>query len=143
LRSAYFHVLADALTSFTAIFALLAARYFGAVWLDPVMGIVGSILVANWSIRLLKETSRVLLDRQVDQEMKRRIVDSIQRSGVDRVTDLHLWSIGPDIYNLNVSIESDAPKTPDVYKALLPEEAHIVHSTVEVHPSKGSSGDRV
>lgn len=133
LRAAYFHVLADALTSFTAIFALLAGRYFDAVWLDPVMGIVGSLLVAKWSIGLLRDTSAVLLDRQAGEAARRRVRESIERADSATVTDLHMWSIGPNIYNLNISVVSQSPKPPSYYKQLLPAELGIVHSTVEVH----------
>jgi cation diffusion facilitator family transporter len=133
LRAAYFHVLADALTSFTAIFALLAGRYFGAAWLDPVMGIVGSVLVARWSIGLLRDTGRVLLDRQADEETRERIRASIEEKGPDEVTDLHMWSIGPSIFNLNITVVSENPRSADEYKSRLPEGLGIVHSTVEVH----------
>lgn len=135
LRAAYFHVLADAVTSFTAIFALLAGRYLGAGWLDPVMGIVGSILVANWSIRLLKDTTEVLLDHQAGTEARSRVATAIENGGPDKLTDLHIWSIGPGIYNLNLCVVSDDPKSPDHYKRLLPGDLGIVHSTVEVHGS--------
>jgi cation diffusion facilitator family transporter len=136
LRAAYFHVLADALTSFTAIFALLAGRYFNAVWLDPVMGIVGSLLVARWSIGLLKDTSRVLLDMQAGESLRRRLREAIEGTEAATVTDLHMWSIGPSIYNVNISVVSENPKSPAYYKALLPEDLGIVHSTVEVHPAE-------
>lgn len=133
LRAAYFHVLADALTSFTAIFALLAGRYLGAAWLDPVMGIVGSILVARWSIGLLRDTSEVLLDRQGSAAIRRQIVEAVEKSGAASVTDLHLWSIGPGILNLNMTVVSTEPMSPNYYKEQLPAELRIVHSTVEVH----------
>lgn len=133
LRAAYFHVLADALTSFTAIFALLAGRYFDAVWLDPVMGIVGSLLVAKWAIGLLRDTSAVLLDRQAGEAARRRVREAIEGADSATVTDLHMWSIGPNIYNLNISVVSHSPKSPSYYKQLLPAELAIVHSTVEVH----------
>jgi cation diffusion facilitator family transporter len=138
LRAAYFHVLADTLTSFTAIFALLAGRFLGAAWMDPVMGIVGSILVANWSIRLLRDTSRVLLDRQAEDAALQRVTAAIaraasERGAGERVADLHMWSIGPGIYNLSVAIVSTDPQDPDHYKALVPDDMGIVHSTVEVH----------
>jgi cation diffusion facilitator family transporter len=132
LRAAYFHVLADALTSFTAIFALLAGRYFDAVWLDPVMGIVGSLLVARWSIGLLRDTSGVLLDRQAGEGARRRVRESIEGADSATVTDLHLWSIGPNIYNLNMTVVSQDPKPPSYYRSLLPADSGIVHSTVEV-----------
>lgn len=140
LRAAYFHVLADALTSFTAIFALLAGRYFDAVWLDPVMGIVGSLLVARWSIGLLRDTSAVLLDRQASEAARRRVRESIERASSATVTDLHMWSIGPNIYNLNMTVLSQDPEPPSYYKSLLPTDSGIVHSTVEVHPEDDAGG---
>jgi cation diffusion facilitator family transporter len=133
LRSAYFHVLADALTSFTAIFALLAGKYLGAAWMDPVMGIVGSLLVANWSRGLLRDTSGVLLDRQVDEEVREKVVQSIEQLGDEKVADLHLWSIGPNIYNANLALVTHNPKSPDYYKEQLPDDIGLVHSTIEVH----------
>lgn len=133
LRAAYFHVLADALTSFAAIFALLGGRYLGANWLDPVMGIVGSILVARWSIGLLRDTSEVLLDRQGSAATRRQIVEAVEKSGAASVTDLHLWSIGPGILNLNMTVVSTEPMSPNYYKEQLPAELRIVHSTIEVH----------
>ncbi len=137
LRSAYFHVLADALTSFTAIFALLAGKYLGAAWMDPVMGIVGSLLVANWSRGLLKDTSKVLLDRQVDGDIRKKVVQSIEDSGDERVADLHIWSIGPNIYNANIAVVTHEPKSPEFYKAQIPENIGLVHSTIEVHKCEG------
>jgi cation diffusion facilitator family transporter len=147
LRAAYFHVLADALTSFTAIFALLAGRYFDAVWLDPVMGIVGSLLVARWSVGLLKDTSGVLLDRQASESTRKRVRRALEAADSATVTDLHMWSIGPNIYNVNISLVSENPKPPSHYKSLLPDDLGIVHSTVEVHPwetlrDDGESNDK-
>ena len=106
LRSAYLHVLADAMTSLLAIFALLAAKYLALYWLDPIMGIVGATLVARWSIGLLKMTSRVLLDEQGPAAVQEAIRSSIARAG-DEVVDLHLWTIGPGVYALVLSVVSD------------------------------------
>ena len=89
LRAAYLHVLADALTSVLAIVALLAGKYFGANWLDPVIGIMGAILVARWSYSLIRDTASVLLDRQADGEMAKILREGIEAGGPDRVTDLH------------------------------------------------------
>ncbi len=133
LKSAYLHVIADALTSLLAIAALLAAKYFGAIWMDPVMGIVGSILVARWSWSLLKLTSSVLLDKQAPEAVQARIREAIERDGDSRVSDLHVWSIGPDLLSAQVAIVSHLPLTPDDYKARLPEHVGLVHTTVEVH----------
>lgn len=133
LRSAYLHVLADALTSFLAIFALLAAKYFGLIWMDPLMGIVGAIMVSRWSIGLLIGTSRVLLDRQAPVDIQQKVVDSIEKNGENRVVDLHLWTVGPDIYAAIVSVVTEIPKPPEYYKRLIPSDFKFVHVTVEVN----------
>ena len=134
LRSAYLHVLADALTSFTAIFALLAAKYYGLVWMDPLMGIVGALMVARWSLGLLGSTGDILLDRQGPEEMRTGIRDRIEGDGSDaRIADLHLWSIGPNIYAAIVSIVADKPLTADQYRARLGLDDELVHVTIETH----------
>ena len=135
LVSAYLHVLADALTSLLAIFALLAAKYFGFVWADPLMGIVGAILVARWSLGLLHSTSVVLLDRQGPDDLCAMIRRRIENEGGNRVVDLHLWAIGPQLYSAVVAIVADEPRDPDHYKALIPAGAGIVHVSIEVHPA--------
>jgi cation diffusion facilitator family transporter len=133
LISAYLHVLADALTSLLAIFALLVAKYFGFVWADPLMGIVGAILVARWSLGLLHSTSVVLLDRQGPDDLREMITQRIENEPGNRVTDLHLWAIGPRMYSAIIAVVADEPKAPDHYKALIPERLGIVHTIVEVH----------
>jgi len=134
LRSAYLHVLADALTSFTAIFALLAAKYFGLVWMDPLMGIVGALMVARWSLGLLKSTGDVLLDRQGPEEMRTQIRDQIEGDESDvRIVDLHLWSIGPDIYAAIISVVADRPLTADQCRSRLDMGDTLVHVTIETN----------
>jgi cation diffusion facilitator family transporter len=135
LRAAYLHVLADAVTSLLAIAALLAGKYMGAMWLDPVMGIVGAILVARWSYGLIRDTSKVLLDRQIENDHVARLRESIEEHSDDRVADLHIWSIGHGIYAAEIAVVSDDPKSPDQYKSLIPSDLKIVHVTVEVHRS--------
>ena len=135
LVSAYLHVLADALTSLLAIFALLAAKYFGWVWADPLMGIVGAILVARWSLGLLRSTATILLDRQGPDDLCDMVRHRIENDGDNRVVDLHLWAIGPQLYSATVSIVANEPKDPDHYKALIPAGTGIVHTVVEVHPA--------
>jgi cation diffusion facilitator family transporter len=133
LISAYLHVLADALTSLLAIFALVVAKYFGFVWADPLMGIVGAILVARWSLGLLHSTSVVLLDRQGPDDVREMIAHRIESEPGNRVTDLHLWAIGPKMYSAIIAVVAEDPKAPDHYKALIPERLGIVHTIVEVH----------
>lgn len=113
LRAAYLHVLADAVTSLLAIAALLAGKYFGASWLDPVMGIVGAALIARWSYGLIRETSRVLLDAQVENDHIALLRDAIEGKSTDRITDLHIWSIGHGIFAAELAIVSHNPRAPD------------------------------
>jgi cation diffusion facilitator family transporter len=136
LRSAYLHVLADALTSFLAIFALLAGKYLGWNWLDPVMGIVGAALVARWSLGLLATTSRVLLDRQGPGGLRASIETCIENQG-DEIVDLHLWAIAPSSYSLVLSIVTDHPQSPADYRDLLPTDVRLAHVTIEVWQRRG------
>lgn len=133
LRAAYFHVLADALTSILAIVALLAAKYYGANWLDPMMGIVGAALISKWSYGLIRESAKVLLDRQANSTLITELRNLIEKNGSDRVTDLHCWSIGPGIYAAAFAVVSDSPETPDHYKSLIPSSLGVVHATIEIH----------
>jgi cation diffusion facilitator family transporter len=133
LASAYLHVLADALTSLLAIVALLAAKYFGLAWMDPFMGLVGAVLVARWSLGLLKTTTAVLLDRSATEEARTAVKDAIERVDGNRVVDLHVWCIGLNLYSAALTVVTPRPRSPEAYKALLPANLHIVHATVEVH----------
>ena len=132
LRSAYLHVLADALTSLLAIFALLAGKYVGATWLDPVMGVVGAVLVFRWSWGLLKQSARVLLDRQAPDHVRRTIVEAIERHTTNKISDLHVWSIGPGYYAVEIAIITDEPLGPNDYRRMLPDDLGLVHVIVEV-----------
>lgn len=136
LRSAYLHVMADALTSVLAIVALLAGKYFGFVWMDPAMGIVGAVLVARWSVGLLRSSSGILLDRQGPVRIRRKLMESIEADGDSRVAEVHLWSIGPDIYAAVIGVVARNPETPDRYKARIPENLGVVHITIEVHSTQ-------
>jgi cation diffusion facilitator family transporter len=139
LRAGYLHVLADALTSVLAIFALLAAKYAGLVWMDPLMGVVGAMLVSRWSLGLLRTSGAVLLDRQEPEDLCESIRQSIEGGG-DEVVDLHLWSIGPGIYALIVSVVAEDPKPPAHYKRRMPSHPGLVHVTIEVH-ARRDAGD--
>ncbi len=133
LRSAYLHVLADALTSILAIIALIAAKYFGSIWMDPLMGILGSILVARWSWGLIHSTSKVLLDQQGPEESIKEIHRCIEQDGDSKVADIHLWSIGPGIYSLILSVVAHASRSPEEYKERLPDDLGLKHISIEVH----------
>ena len=136
LRSAYLHVLADAVTSLFAIFALLAGKYFGAYWLDPFMGIVGAALIIRWSIGLLRESSLVLLDKQLPAEQLTKLREAIELTDQDRIADLHMWRIGPGINAAEFVIHSARPKTPDHYRDCIPGDLQIVHTAIEIHVDK-------
>jgi cation diffusion facilitator family transporter len=133
LKAAYLHVLMDALTSVFAIFALLAAKYFGWIWADPFMGVVGAIMVARWSFGLIKSASQVLLDRQMQPDVRNKIAGILESYKDTRVTDFHLWCIGPGIYSANLSVVTQYPDSPDKYKTMIPSNLGVVHATVEVH----------
>jgi cation diffusion facilitator family transporter len=138
LVSAYLHVLADALTSLLAIVALLAAKYFGLQWMDPLMGIIGAVLVARWSVGLLRATSAVLLDKSAPAPMLSTIRSSVESVDGNRVVDLHVWCVGLDLYAAVLSVVSPVPRPPEHYKRLLPAELPLVHVSVEVYALKKS-----
>lgn len=133
LKAAYTHVLTDALTSILAIFALLTAKFLHLVWMDPVMGIVGAIVVIRWSVGLIQGTTIVLLDHQIAVKMRDRIIGILESYKDTKVSDLHIWSIGPGIYSSEISLVTKFPDSPDNYKNLIPLDTGVVHSTVEIH----------
>jgi cation diffusion facilitator family transporter len=132
LRAAYLHVLADAFTSVLAIAALLAARFFGLLWMDAAVGIVGALVIASWSLSLIRNSASSLLDMVPDSGLPERIRGRLEQKG-DRVSDLHLWRVGPGHAALIVSVVSDNPKEPAVYKARLRGLPGLSHVSVEVN----------
>jgi cation diffusion facilitator family transporter len=134
LRAAYLHVLADALTSLFAIFALFTGRQFGWIWMDPTMGIVGSMIIARWSYGLLRDTSRVLLDGDVERDAVEQLRGAIEAGSNDLVTDLHLWRIGPQELAAIISVVADRPRPPEYYRKLASASLALSHVTVEVNP---------
>ena len=136
LRGAYLHVLADALTSVLAIVALVAGKYLGAVWMDPLMGIVGACLVSRWAYALLRDSARTLLDRQAPDTLRDAVRGSLERFQDTRVVDLHVWSIGPGLFAGEIAVVSHQPEEPSVYKDLL-SELGLAHVTIEVHSCPG------
>ena len=135
-RAAYVHVLADALTSVLAIVALLSGRFLGLTWLDPLMGLVGTVVIATWALSLIRSAGAVLLDAAPDQEIDADIRQRLELNG-DRVTDLHLWQVGPGHRAAVVSIVSDRPRAPAEYKRRLAGLHNLSHVTVEVEPCPG------
>lgn len=127
LRSAYLHVLADALTSVLAIVALLAGRAFGWVWLDPAMGIVGAIVISRWSWTLLRETAAVLLDT-ADPALEREVREQVEQDGAS-ITDLHVWRVGPEAYAAIVSVTG--PADVQAVRERLTQVHELAHLTVE------------
>jgi len=133
LRAAYLHVLADALTSVLAIIALMAGKYFGLIWLDAVMGIVGSLVILSWAWGLIKDTSPVLLDQGIDEHYQQAIRDTLEDDGDCRVSDLHIWRVSPSHYAAIIVVVTPSPKAPSHYKHLLSDFVHLDHVTVEVN----------
>lgn len=132
LRAAYFHVLADALTSVLAVVALLAARYLGWTVMDPLMGIVGAVLITQWSVGLLRAAGGVLVDRVPDARLVKTVRDKLE-VGSDRVSDLHVWRVGPGHLAVIAAVVSDDPQPPEAYKARLAGISALSHVTIEVH----------
>lgn len=133
LRAAYFHVLADALTSVLAITGLVAGRFYGWLWMDPAVGILGALVIARWSWSLLRDSGAVLLDRLADPALAGRVRRRLERDG-DRVADLHLWHVGPGHMALIVAVVAERPRAPEHYKRALAELAAFSHVTIEVQP---------
>jgi cation diffusion facilitator family transporter len=131
LRAAYVHVLADAATSVLAIAALVTAMYSRWVWADPAVGIVGSIVIASWALGLIRDSGAVLLDVSVDKKLETVIRDRLETKG-DRVTDLHLWQVGPGHRAAVISVISDNPLPPATYKRRLKGLRGLSHVTIEV-----------
>jgi cation diffusion facilitator family transporter len=132
LRAAYVHVLADALTSILAIVGLSLAWAFGWLFMDPLVGLVGSVVIASWSFGLLRAAGSVLLDTVPDPDLEQRIRALMELNG-DRVCDLHVWQVGPGHLAVMASVVSEAPQAPAVYKDRLAGLAGLSHVTVEVH----------
>lgn len=133
LKSAYLHVIADAATSVLAIVALAGGWFYGWSWLDPVMGIVGAVLVAVWAKNLIAETGKVLLDREMDHPVVDEIREVVE-TGTTRITDLHVWRVGKRVYSCALSvITEDATLTPNVVRVQLAQHEEIVHATIEIH----------
>lgn len=130
-RAAFLHVIADALTSVLAIVALTAGWFFGWSWLDPVIGLVGALVILRWSYQLLRSAGTVLLDMVPDGALEQALRRRLEVNG-DRIADLHIWRVGPGHLAAIVSLVSDRPAPPSHYKALL-RDIGLSHVTVEVH----------
>lgn len=136
LRAAYLHVLADALTSVLAIIALLGGQFFGWGFLDPVMGVGGAVVISVWAWGLVRQTSRVLLDREMDDPVVGEIREALA-DGDAVIVDLHVWRVGPGKFACIVGLVAAEPWSPEGYKRRLAIHEELVHVTVEVHRCHG------
>jgi cation diffusion facilitator family transporter len=133
LHAAWIHVIADAVTSVTAIIALACGRWLGWVWMDPVMGVLGSILIARWSWGLLRSSGRVLLDVAESDELLAHVRNHLESDGETRVADLHVWRVGPAGHACIVSLVTDHPSRVEEYRARLAHITGLEHVTIEVN----------
>lgn len=137
LRSAYLHVVADAATSVLAIVALAGGLFYGWSWLDPVMGIVGAVLVAVWAKGLLIDTGKVLLDREMDHPIVdeiREVIEMPESADGTKIVDLHVWRVGAEAYACAISIVTHSETlTPEQVRVRLGQHEEIVHTTIEIH----------
>jgi cation diffusion facilitator family transporter len=139
MRAAYVHVIADALTSVLAIAALLLGSLYGWLWLDPLMGIVGGVIIAQWAWGLMKSSGAVLLDTlPTDGDLPRQIRGAIETEG-DHITDLHVWQVGPGHHAAIVAVVTPHPRSPSFYKTKLSSLDHLSHVTVEVTQATGQA----
>jgi cation diffusion facilitator family transporter len=138
MRAAVVHVMADAAVSVFVIVGLLLARTFGWLWMDPLAGFIGALVIANWSIGLLRDTGAILLDRNPDPRMSEKVRSAIESEG-DRVTDLHLWRLGPGHLGAIVSVATSGSREPAHYRQRLARFADLSHVTVEVQHLSAST----
>lgn len=133
LRAAYLHVVADAATSVLAIVALVAGWRWGAQWMDPAMGIVGSVLIVIWAWGLLRDSGRVLLDSEMDAPVVEEVREVIANDPHEAViTDLHVWRVGKGKYACVVALVTRSDATPDYFRHAIQVHEELVHVTVEV-----------
>ena len=131
-RAAYVHVLADALTSVMAIIALTGARQWNLTWLDPLVGIVGALIIARWSVGLLRETSTILLDADVHADVREKVVASLLAAGVARVADVHVWRVGPAALAVIASVSVHEHASPAALAEVVRSSVGARHVTIEV-----------
>ncbi|PLX49214.1 MAG: cation transporter [Desulfobulbaceae bacterium] len=133
LRAAYLHVLADALTSVLAIVALVSGKFFGWSFLDPVMGIVGGVLIARWAWGLLRSSAFILLDCNNDKEIRDAVVHAIESDGDSVVGDLHIWPLNSNALAAAITIVAKENRNPPDYSSRLSHIATLKHMTIEIH----------
>lgn len=133
IRAAYLHVLADALTSVLAIFALIAGSALGWAWMDALMGIVGGVVISRWAFGLLRETSHVLLDGSADEKIKTQIRSTIENDADNRITDFHVWRINSRDLAAVISVVTHYPRPVEHYRNLLANQTDLKHITIEIN----------
>ncbi len=135
LKSAYLHVISDALTSIFALIALFCAKYFGLNFLDPIMGILGAVLITRWAISLLRDSSRILLDYTANTALHNKIKAAIESDGHTFITDLHLWKVSDNSYSCIIALTSDEHHSITEYKNKLHSLDELAHVTLEINRS--------
>jgi len=133
MRAAYLHVIADAAVSVLVIIGLLLAKTFGWMWTDPLAGVIGAIVIANWSYSLIRQTGLILLDASSDEPTEERIRSAVEAVG-DRAVDIHVWRLGPGHLGAILSVATEEHgRTATFYHGLLRTFKGLSHVTVEVH----------
>ena len=133
VRAAYVHVIADAATSVLAIIALGGGLFWGLGWLDPVMGLVGAALVSVWAWGLMRDSSRILLDAEMDAPVVAEVRDVIERGEVPaKITDLHVWRVGREKYAVVLTVATDSGRDGEYFRRALCVHEELAHVTVEV-----------
>jgi cation diffusion facilitator family transporter len=132
-RAAYLHVVADAFTSVLAIAALAGGLWFGAAWLDPVVALLGAAVIARWSLGVLKQSARGLIDATADPHLEQRVRDLLEADGDAKVADLHVWQVGTSAWSAVASLVADRPLPAETYRDRLKPIAQLRHVTVEVN----------
>jgi cation diffusion facilitator family transporter len=138
MRAAVVHVMADAAVSVLVIAGLVMARAFGWLWMDPLAGLIGAAVIANWSVGLLRDTGGILLDRMPDPRIAEKVRNAIESDG-DQVTDLHLWRLGPGHLGAIVSVATSGARDAAHYRQRLARFADLSHVTVEVQHSRAAN----
>lgn len=133
LRAAYLHVLADALTSVLAIVALVSGKFFGWSFLDPVMGIVGGVMIARWAWGLLRSSALILLDGNGDQDTRDAVINAIESDGDSVVSDLHIWPLNSNVLAATITVVTKENRTPPDYCSRLSQISKLKHTTIEIH----------
>jgi cation diffusion facilitator family transporter len=136
-RAATLHVLADALTSVLALVALAGGWLWGLGWLDPLVALAGSALIAHWSIGVLRDSARSLVDASSDTRLRDTVRRTIESDGDARVADLHVWQVGPRAWSAVVSVVADRPLPSTLYRERLHRVSELQHVTIEVHQCPG------